>query len=238
MFLESSVRSCSVPKPSLDIDDDGKEEEVDLANSVFRHRLAENDDANNENSSKKLDKVIKRAISNVKEMMSIKLFKLLSLLWIVSIALMSAFQLVSSTNYFTNTSTLIDLMLNANAQIAYFARINSYLLDAQYLAGGYYTPNEFVNLTSIITELNSTTNDVIANSKLLADSSYLDIIGRQNEQYRFYDFMSIKSNNFSSFFMLGFDHHIDMVCFSDKDLILGHESDPTARTREQGGRPG
>lgn len=195
----------------LDIDEESKEEDVELANSVFKNRYADSADAKDVNSSKKLDKVIKRAISNVKEMMSIKIFKLISLLWIVGIAVMSSFQLISSDSYFTSTNNLIDLLLEANAQMAYFSRINSNLLDIEYLKNSYYKENEFVNLTQIYSQLNSTTNEVLANTKKLIDKSYLKIINRQNDQFKFYDYSSVKTGDTSSYFTLGFDHHTDMV---------------------------
>lgn len=197
----------------LDIDDDDKEEEFNLANSVFRNRYADDANAKDVNSSKKLDKVIKRAISNVKEMLSIKVFKLISFLWIVSIALMSSFQLISSDSYFSNTNNLIDLLLEANAQLAYFSRINSDLLDIEYLSKSYFQENDFINLAQIYSQLNSTTNEVLSNTKQLISKSYLTIINREDEQFKFYDYSSVQAGDTSNYFSLGLDHHTDMVSY-------------------------
>ncbi len=118
----------------LDIDEEKKEDVFDPKNSVFKKQYEEMVDKQTEASSKRLDKLVRRAISNVREMISIRMFKIVSFLWILSIAVMSSFQLIYSNDFFNNTDNLIDIMLEANKQLAYFARVNSGILDIEYLA--------------------------------------------------------------------------------------------------------
>ncbi len=63
-------------------------------------------------------------------------------------------------------------------------------------------------------ELNTTTSEIIMNTKTLISKSYLDKIKRQNDQFKFYDYYSISTGNMDSYFTLAFDHHIDMILSS------------------------
>lgn len=121
----------------FDLDDDNKMPDLVIEQSVFRdlyERYLHAGSKKNDNSNKRLDKVVKRAISNVKEMTSIKVFKLTSLVWIASIAVMSAFQLIYSNAFFSNVSNLIDIMLESNKQFLYFTKVNTNLLDLEFLS--------------------------------------------------------------------------------------------------------
>ncbi len=199
----------------LDIDEDKKEDSFDIETSVFKDRYREMAVRKNESTSKKLDKVIKRAISNVKEMTSIKVFKFLSFFWIVSLATMSSFQLIFMTQFFTTTDNLVDIMLEANKQLALFARINSEMLDLSFIREGYFNPANVVNNTvtcsGVISNLNLTADNVIKNTKKLMDKTYLEKIGFQNQQFRFYDSLSVISGNKDNYFEVTFDHHIQML---------------------------
>jgi hypothetical protein len=210
----------------LEIDDDEKPEEFDINKSVFAELYKREAKKGDEASKKRLDKVIKRTISNVKEMTSIKVFRLFSFFWIVSIAVMSAFQLIYSNDFFNNTDNLIDIMLEANKQLSYFARVQTDLLDLEYLMTGYFQDDKFANYTGLIFDLNVTTSNILANSKTLMDKSYLEKIGRANDEFKFFDYMSIKESNQASYFSLSMPHHIDMILSSLMNLT--RQWDPTS----------
>ena len=199
----------------LEIDDDKVDESFDIETSVFRDRYREMAVRKNDSASKKLDKVIKRAISNVKEMTSIKIFKILIFIWIVSMAIMSTFQLIFSNQFFSNTENLIDIMLEANKQLGYFSKINSEILDISFLKEGYFHSGNIVNNTVscdlVISSLNNSVGLVLQNSKTLVQKEYLSKIGAQNDQFKYYDSLAISQGRTDSYFEITYDHHIQML---------------------------
>ena len=193
----------------LDIDEDKREPELDIDTSVFRQRYKESHLA--VEKSRNIEKLIKRAISNVREMVSIRFFKVISLLWIIAIAVMSSMQLVDSNNFFAITNTLLDMTLNANKQLALFSRINSALLDFEYLNSSLYIENNLVNYSDVFDRLNFTASLLVNNSKSLIDSQYLSVIGHQNDQFLFYDYNSIYTGSMNSSFTVSFINDIDLL---------------------------
>lgn len=74
------------------------------------------------------------------------------------------------------------------------------------------------NYSSILQQLNSTTDDIISNSALLTSNSYLDIVGRRADAFKFYDYASIESRRFDSYFTITFEHHVDLMVASIMNL--------------------
>lgn len=109
------------------------EESFNLEKSVFREKIRYMDQKYDESSSKKRHKAIKDTINNIRELGKIKIFKILSLIWILVIVGLSSLQLRFSQNFFDNTEELVDMLLGANRQLRYFTRIMSNVYDLEFL---------------------------------------------------------------------------------------------------------
>jgi hypothetical protein len=89
---------------------------------------------NDEASSRKKHNLIKKSINKVRQMTSIKLFRLLGVLWIIAVSLIVSFQFTVSNSYYSSIDKNLNVFIEGNNLFQNYAEINSGLLDLSFLA--------------------------------------------------------------------------------------------------------
>lgn len=71
----------------------------------------------------------------------------------------------------------------------------SNIYDLEYLEQGIYTKEDFKSYNQVFFEMNVTMNNLILNTQFLEQKNYLQMIGEEDQRFKFFNFEYVNNQN-------------------------------------------
>jgi hypothetical protein len=181
---------------------------------VFRNKYKDMGLDNDEASSRKKHNLIKKSINKVRQMTSIKLFRLLGALWILAASAIVSVQFTVSNSYYASIDKNLNVFIEGNNLFQNYVEINSGLLDLSFLAeypsvsfSGIYTDNDLISQTTVLAALNDSVTKSLQNINIINSLQIAE--GVENSEY--FELFDSSNGQESEILKLNLENHSQSV---------------------------